>query len=88
MGCYACQPQDYVRFKPFFSKVIAQRHNVLESAAHVTDWDLQNVDGLPENGVLDLAELGVRSSVHMRVRVARNLEPFPLSAAMTKEQRC
>ena len=38
--------------------------------------------------MLDLAELGVRASLPMRVRVARNLQQFPLTAAMTKEQRC
>lgn len=24
MGCYACQPEDYDRFKPFFSKALAK----------------------------------------------------------------
>ena len=69
-------------------QVIAQVHNVDEGSAHVTDWELGSVEDLPENGVLDLAELGVRASLPMRVRVARNLQQFPLAGAMTKEQRC
>ena len=88
IGCYACQPEDYARFKPFFSKVVAKHHDVAEGATHVSDWGLHNVDGLPDNSVLCLSELGVPSSLSIRVRVARNLQDFPLPAAMTKEQRC
>eukprot|EP01048_Picozoa_sp_COSAG05_P007095 COSAG05_NODE_489_length_9314_cov_115.648655_6_plen_559_part_01 len=40
MGCYACQPEDYDRFKPFFSKALAKYHKVAEDAKHVNDWSL------------------------------------------------
>lgn len=86
MGVYAMQPSDYDRFKPFFSKVLADNHHVSEDAKHVNSWDLQAVEGLPADGLLDLKKLGV-SELSMRVRVGRNLADFPLPGAMTKEDR-
>ncbi len=87
MGCYACQPEDYDRFKPFFAKALAKYHGVGEDATHSSDWSLDGIDGLPANGVLDLAALGL-PDMSMRVRVGRNLKAFPLPGAMTKAQRC
>ena len=87
MGCYACQPEDYDRFKPFFSKALAKYHGVVEDAKHVNDWSLEGVEGLPEGGVLDIAKLGL-PALSMRVRVGRNLKAFPLPGAMTQQQRC
>ena len=87
MGCYACQPEDYDRFKPFFAKALAKYHKVAEDAKHVNDWSLDGVEGLPEGGVLDIAALGL-PELSMRVRVGRNLKAFPLPGAMTKEDRC
>ena len=88
MGCYACQPSDFDRFKPFFSKVLAAYHKVDEGQKHVssTDWSVEGIDGLPDGGVLDVAELGI-NDMSMRVRVARNLTSFPLPGAMTKSDR-
>ena len=77
MGCYACQPEDYDRFKPFFSKALAKYHGVAEDAKHVNDWSLEGVEGLPEGGELDIAALGL-DELSMRVRVGRNLKAFPL----------
>ncbi len=87
MGCYACQPEDYDRFKPFFAKALAKYHGVAEDAKHVSDWSLDGIEGLPANGVLDLTALGL-PELSMRVRVGRNLKAFPLPGAMTKAQRC
>jgi protein-arginine kinase len=87
MGVYACQPNDYDRFKPFFSKALAKYHRVAEDAKHVNDWSLEGVEGLPEDGVLDIAKLGL-PELSMRVRTGRNLKDFPLPGAMTLEQRC
>ena len=87
MGCYACQPEDYDRFKPFFAKALAKYHGVPEDAKHVNDWSLDGVEGLPEGGVLDIAALGL-PELSMRVRVGRNLKAFPLPGAMTQEDRC
>ena len=80
------QPADYDRFKPFFSKVLADYHTVPEDAKHVNNWSLEGVKGLPEGGVLDLTKLGL-PELSMRVRVGRNLKEFPLPGAMTKEDR-
>jgi len=86
MGCYAMQPADYDKFKPFFSKVLSDYHGVDVTAKHVNDWSLEGVEGLPEDGILDLAKLGL-PDLSMRVRVGRNLSEFPLPGAMTKDDR-
>ena len=86
MGCYAMQPADYDRFKPFFAKALAKYHKVSEDAKHVNNWSLDGVEGLPEDGQLDLAALGL-PEMSMRVRVGRNLKEFPLPGAMTADDR-
>lgn len=86
MGCYACQPSDYDDFKPFFSKVLARYHKVPEDARHVNNWNLKGVEGLPEDGILDITKLGL-SALSMRVRTGRNLKDFPLPGGMTKDER-
>ncbi|MEM9581555.1 MAG: phosphagen kinase [Pseudomonadota bacterium] len=86
MGCYACQPSDYDRFRPFFAKALAAYHKVSEDAQHRNDWSLDSVEGLPESGLLDMAELGL-PPLSMRVRVGRNLADFPLPGAMNREDR-
>ena len=80
------QPADYDRFKPFFSKVIADYHGVDVDAKHTNDWNLSGVEGLPEDGNLDLAALGL-PELSMRVRVGRNLSDFPLPGAMNQDDR-
>eukprot|EP00041_Stephanoeca_diplocostata_P033973 m.1138079 g.1138079 ORF g.1138079 m.1138079 type:complete len:657 (-) comp24438_c0_seq3:324-2294(-) len=86
MGCYAMQPSDYDRFRPFFAKVLAAYHGVGEDAKHVNNWDLSSVgtDGAPP--VLDLSLLGL-PPLSMRVRVGRNLHGYPLPGAMSKADR-
>mmetsp|Transcript_21567 Transcript_21567/g.56233 ORF Transcript_21567/g.56233 Transcript_21567/m.56233 type:complete len:424 (+) Transcript_21567:38-1309(+) len=86
MGCYAMNPTDYETFRPFFSKVLAEYHKVPEKQTHVNSWDLAGVEGLPEDGKLNLLELGL-PPLSMRVRVGRNLADFPLPGAMFKEDR-
>ena len=87
MGCYANQPSDYDDFKPFFSKALSEYHKVdLTVKKHVNNWSLEGVEGLPANGVLDLAELGL-PALSMRVRTARNLNKYPLPGSMTLEDR-
>jgi len=44
---------------------------------------LAGVEGLPENGKLDFAELGL-PAVSMRVRTGRNLNKYPLPGAMSQ----
>jgi len=86
MGCYAMQPADYDRYKPFFSKVICDYHKVDASATQTNEWSLEGVEGIPDGGKLDLSLLGL-PELSMRVRVGRNLADFPLPGAMTKEDR-
>ena len=86
MGCYACQPSDYDALKPFFSKVLARYHKVPEDAKQVNNWSLEGVEGLPEDGVLDITRLGL-PALSMRARVGRNLKDFPLPGSMTKDDR-
>lgn len=86
MGCYAGQPDDYDRFRPFFAKALARYHRVGEDARHINDWSLDSIGGLPVDGRLDLAELGM-AALSMRVRVGRNLADFPLPARMTRDDR-
>ncbi|CAG9464893.1 unnamed protein product [Pedinophyceae sp. YPF-701] len=86
LGCYAMAPGDYDKYKPFFDKVIRDYHKIPGEVNHITDWSLEGVEGLPEDGKLDLAALGL-DEVSMRVRVGRNLAEFPLPGAMTQEDR-
>ena len=86
MGCYACQPADYDDLKPFFSKAIARYHRVCEDARQVSNWNLSGIKGLPEDGILDLARLGL-PALSMRIRTGRNLEKYPLPGAMSRADR-
>ena len=52
----------------------------------MNNWNLQGVKGLPKDGKLDLAKLGL-PPLSMRVRVGRNLAEFPLPGGMTKDDR-
>ena len=87
MGCYAMNPKDYDEFYPFFKKALQQYHKVnLDSTKHTNNWSLEGVEGLPEDGILDFAKLGL-PPVSMRVRTGRNLNKYPLPGAMTLEER-
>ena len=86
MGCYAMQPDDYQRFKPFFIEVLSEYHKVPKDAVHKNNWDLSGAKGLPADGKLNLTALGL-PALSMRVRTGRNLADFPLPGAMTREDR-
>jgi protein-arginine kinase len=88
MGCYANQPGDYEDFRPFFQAALSKYHKVdLAVKKHTNNWEFKGVEGLPEDGQLDLAKLGL-PALSMRVRTGRNLKKFPLPGAMSKEDRC
>lgn len=73
VGVYAMRPNDYDEFKPFFKKVLESYHKVdLNTTKHVNSWDISGAEGLPENGQLNLADLGL-PELSMRVRTGRNL---------------
>jgi creatine kinase len=87
MGCYANQPSDYETFEPFFKKALETYHKVdLSKTSHTNNWDLSSAKGLPEDGILDFAKLGL-PALSMRVRTGRNLKKFPLPGAMSKQDR-
>ena len=56
----------------------------MDTTKHVNNWSLEGVDGLPEDGILDFAKLGL-PAVSMRVRTGRNLNKYPLPGAMSKD---
>lgn len=58
----------------------------MDEKKHINNWNLDGVEGLPEDGVLDLSRLGL-PALSMRVRTGRNLNKYPLPGAMTKEDR-
>lgn len=73
VGVYAMRPTDYDEFKPFFKKVLEKQHDVnLDTTTHTNSWDLTGAEGIPEDGVLDLAKLGL-PELSMRVRTGRNV---------------
>eukprot|EP00798_Chlamydomonas_sp_ICE-L_P002682 gene2682-12915_t len=87
MGCYANSPDDYETFKGFFKPALERYHKVdLSSKVHINNWDFAGVEGLPEDGNLDLSKLGL-PELSMRVRTGRNLSKYPLPASMTKQDR-
>jgi tetratricopeptide (TPR) repeat protein len=87
MACFACQSEDYERFKPFFQHVVTAYHEVPLDAVHTSDWSLQGLPDLPCSGVLDLIQFGL-PPMSVRVRAARNLTGFPLPAVMSRNERC
>jgi len=88
MGCYAMNPTDYDKFNKFFKPALEKYHKVdLSAKKHVNDWNLKGVEGLPEDGKLDVAAFGL-GALSMRIRTARNLNKFPLPGAMTQQDRC
>lgn len=87
LGAYAMNPNDYDEFKPFFQPVLETYHKVdLSVKKHKNDWNLKGIEGLPENGNLDIAKFGLGPS-SMRIRTARNLKKFPLPGAMSQADR-
>jgi len=88
LGCYAMQPSDYDKYADFFDAVNNDYHNnPAGDKIHKTNWSLEGVEGLPEDGVLDISKLGLKDPLSMRVRVGRNLTSFPLPGSMTKADR-
>lgn len=68
--------------------MLSKCHNVSEYAVHEQGWALKGIKGVPQDGVLDLAEFGLPQNTPLRISVSRNIKAFPLPAAMTKKERC
>ena len=83
MGAYAMNPQDYNVFSDLFDPMIRDFHNIPDGdkIAQEHDWDSSGID-------CNLVKIDQRlTDVSMRVRVARNVEAYPLPGAMNKMQR-
>jgi hypothetical protein len=84
LGCYAMAPGDYDKYADFFDAVCNDYHNnPAGDKVHVTNWSMEGVAGLPEDGQLDISKLGLKDELSMRVRVGRNLTTFPLPGALS-----
>ena len=63
-------------------------NNPAGDKVHVTNWPMEGVAGLPDDGQLDISKLGLTDELSMRVRVGRNLTTFPLPGAFLARPRC
>jgi hypothetical protein len=71
--CAFSAQDDYEVFRPFFQAALEKYHKVdLSKKQHTNNWDLKGIEGLPEDGQLDLTKLGL-PALSMRVRTGRNL---------------
>jgi tetratricopeptide (TPR) repeat protein len=87
VGCFAGEPEDYERYRPFFTAVVQAFHGIGPDAVYTNEWSLSGIDGLPEDRKLDLDRLGFNFETFMRVWVGRNLSGLPLPPAMEAKDR-
>lgn len=83
MGAYAMDPEDYDLFAPVLDPMIRDFHGIPadREIAHQQDWETTGLSC--DLGAIDSS----LRDVSMRVRVARNVNAFPLPGAISKEQR-
>jgi len=80
MGAYAMSPDDYELFQPYLDRMIRDYHGIRGDLRQVSNWDCGEL--------MDLSRIDASlSNSSMRVRVGRNLEGFPLSGAMDRDDR-
>jgi hypothetical protein len=82
VGCHAGDLESYWDMIGFYQPVIEGYHKgfLLESSKHITDLD-------PAKITIKLSDLAKSKIISTRIRVARNLNMFPLNTAGTKETR-
>ncbi len=81
VGAYAMETSDYDNFGPILHPIIRDYHGIDDGFNFHGDWDISGKN-------LNLKDIDPKlSEVSMRVRVARNVEGFPLTGNMTKEDR-
>ena len=69
------------------SNILDDAGRPLEPTARVAAaWSLEDVEGVPANGLLDLANASLEP-LPMRCQAARNFGTFPLSGGMSTEER-
>lgn len=77
---YAGSADSYTLFSPFFDRIIEEYHHHSPEALNKSDWDYQKLQST-------LQPLDNNYCVSTRMRVARNLEGYPLGPFISKEQR-
>ncbi|HIP40523.1 MAG TPA: arginine kinase [Desulfocapsa sulfexigens] len=82
VGCHAGDHESYSDFKVLFQPVIESYHSgySLDKDKHVTDLDVTNIK-------TDLSEQARNKVISTRIRVARNLDFFPLNPGGTQQSR-
>ncbi len=81
VGAYAMNTTDYEMFAPVLDPIVLDYHNIPSTFSYHEDWNINNLD-------LDLKGIDPKlSNVSMRVRVARNVEGWPLTGSATREDR-
>eukprot|EP00798_Chlamydomonas_sp_ICE-L_P018007 gene18007-24416_t len=93
MGCYVGFKPDYNTYSGFLKPVLERYHKVdLSVKGRTSNWVLSGVEGVPEDGILDLAKLGL-PEMSMCVRVCRNFFSYSagtyddMPGRMSKQQR-
>ncbi len=82
VGCHAGDHESYTDFAELFKPVIESYHkgHNLDKDKHVTDLDVNKI-------TTDLSEQAKSKIISTRIRVARNLDFFPLNPGGSKKSR-
>lgn len=82
VGCHAGDHESYSDFAALYNFVIKSYHKGfdLDNDKHVSDFDVNKIS-------TELTEQASRKIISTRIRVARNIKPFPLNPGGTKQSR-
>lgn len=81
VGAYAMQPTDYTEFEAFLGPIVRDYHNVSKDMVQTSDWDRKGE-------TMDLRDADPSlTDVSMRMRVARNVDGWPMTGSMTQADR-
>jgi protein-arginine kinase len=80
VGCHAGDKESYTDLAEFFNPVIEAYHDGFKIATqkHITDLDVEKI-------TIDLSESAKSKIISTRIRVARNLNMYPLNPGGSKE---
>ena len=78
---YAGSPDTYKTFAPLFDPLIQKYHGKMKEVEHTSNMDYTKLKIPGFRGHED------EMIISTRIRVARNLEGYPLGGKMTREQR-
>lgn len=80
IGAYAMETSDYDNFGSILDPIIQDYHSVSDNFTFSSDWNIDEKN-------LDLKDVDSQlSDISMRIRVARNVEGFPLTGNMTQSE--